>query len=324
MSNSPKGIPTNEEAGSVASSILGRSPCRTECLWPKIKTNDCYTYRIWVSETPMLLKISKRPDVPMGLYFYQRLREAGIPVPELIAFSPDAGPAGQACAVWEWVEGISSRNWTEGEPCPFDEAEFGELMRRIHELEFDGQFGLLGDDPSRRGYTWGPSIRPASDSWSGVFDFRTAGRGLLDLGYLNREEFNVFSRLPETLSDELNARPCRLLHCDLRSNLILDPQTREVRVVVDYTESFAGDPRLELAIVDYWFSDRIVHFLPFDMERFRTGYGTKHNPRDPLGRFYLAVILASDGLPSWDGRSLKGQWSITTLKAILHTFEVEA
>ena len=323
MSNLPKGMPTNSEAESIASSLLGRCPSRTECLWPKIKTNDCYTYQIWVSGTPMLLKISQWPDVPMGLYFYQRLKEAGMPVPELIDFSRDAGPGGQASAAWEWVEGISSRNWKQGQPCPFDEAEFGELMRRIHELEFDGQFGLLGDDPSRRGYTWGPCIRPGSDSWSGVFDCQTAGRKLFELDYLDREEFNVFSRLTETLSDELNARPCRLLHCDLRSNLILDQQTRNIRAVIDYTESFAGDPRFELGIVDYWFSDRIVHFLPFDIERFRAGYGTKHNPRDRLGRFYLAMILVSDGIPRWDPSSLKDQWCITTLKTVLHTFQVE-
>jgi aminoglycoside phosphotransferase (APT) family kinase protein len=107
---------------------------------------------------------------------------------------------------------------------------------------------------------------------------------------------------------------------DLRSNLILHPDTRRVRAVVDYTESFAGDPRLELAVVDFWFTDRVAHFLPFDVHRFRAAYGTDHNSRDALGRFYLAIILACDEIPGCDPTSPKGQWSIAAFRSILDSF----
>jgi len=316
----PSQPPSCDAAAAVATRLCGHTPTQVESLWPAVRSNDCYVFRLEVREQPMLLKIGRRPGIPMGVYFHRRLSEAGIPVPELIAFSPDAGPEGQTCAVWEWVDGRSSADWPKGAPCPFDEAEFGELMRSIHELRFDGPRGLLGDDLESRTYTWEPGLRPASDSWAGVFDCGGAAEPLLRAGYISSEEAAAFASLPGRLSGELNAQECRLLHMDLRSNLILDPATGRVRAVVDYTESFAGDPRFELAVVDFWFTDRVAHFLPFDMSRFRAAYGTEHNSRDALGRFYLSVLLACDEMPSCDPASPKGQWSIATFRSILDSF----
>ena len=89
----------------------------------------------------MLLKVKKDPGSPVGVYFHARLKDAEVPVPELIAFDAAAGAAGEACAVWEWVEGVPAE-WQAGDACPYDEAEFGTLLRRIHDLRYDGPFGL--------------------------------------------------------------------------------------------------------------------------------------------------------------------------------------
>lgn len=166
------------------------------------------------------------------------------------------------------------------------------------------------------------SLDLPADTWSGVFDCEAAAEGLVDGGHISREEADAFASLPGRLSAELDVTECRLLHMDLRSNLILDPATGRLRAVVDYTEAFAGDPRFELAVVDFWFTDRMAHLLPFDMSRFRAAYGTDHNSRDALGRFYLAIILVCDEIPGSDPSSPKGQWSIATFRSILDSFNL--
>lgn len=311
--------PTIEQARCLAEKLLGRRADRLEPFRPADGGYDSHTFRLWAGGDAMLLKIMKRSGDPVGVYFHSRLRKAGIPVPELIAFDGQAGPEGQACVVWEWIAGRPV-HWPKREPCPFDEAEFGRLMRRIHDLRFDGPFGLLGDDISARTFSWSLHIRPVAQTWAGLFDCPGAADRLLAKGYLDQHEAEILSSLPEHLSGELAAAECRLLHTDLRNNLILDPRTGRIRAVLDYTESCAGDPRWELAIIDFWFTDRLVHYLPFDMARFRAAYGTDHNPRDALGRFYLAALLAFDEMPNWDPTSLSARWGIATLKSIVDTF----
>lgn len=145
----PEGRPTLRRALSVAEELLGRSPDRTEPFEPSTGDDDSHSFRIWAGGDAMLLKIKKHPGSPIGIYFHGRIKHAGVPAPELITFSPNAGPGGEACAIWKWVKGKPAE-WSPEEPCPYDEVEFGELLRRIHDLKFDGPFGFLGDDPPAR------------------------------------------------------------------------------------------------------------------------------------------------------------------------------
>ena len=222
------------------------------------------------------------------LYFHSRLVEAGLPVPELVAFGADAGPEGEACAVWEWIDGVPA-GWASGEPCPYDEAEFGELLRRIHDLEFDGPFGFLGDDLQKRSFTPFPHLGPFSDSWSEFFHCDQAARHYFDKGYLDRREADILASLPRRLHDVFSQAPSRLLHLgDImhNGNMILAPESGRILAVIDYVESTAGDPRWELAWMDYYFDQFPFDRSPFDIARFRAAYGTDYDPEDSLGRFY--------------------------------------
>ncbi|MBM4079110.1 MAG: hypothetical protein FJ278_05365 [Planctomycetes bacterium] len=57
------------------------------------------------------------------------------------------------------------------------------------------------------------------------------------------------------------------------------------------------------------------------MTRFRSAYGTDHDPAGRLGRFYLAAILLFEKLLFFDPSSPKGRWAINTVKSILDTFD---
>ncbi len=308
-------------ASRIAARLLGRSPGRIEAFRPAVGGDDSYSFRLRSGRAEMLLKIKKHPGSPVGLYFHSRLKEAGLPVPGLIAFSPDAGPNGEACAIWEWVEGEPAE-WGPGEPCPYDEAELGELLRRIHNLEFHGQFGFLGDDLSARSFTPFPDLGPISDTWPGFFRCDRAARRYLGKGCLNGREADLLASLPDLLRGELTKAEPRLLHMsDIMHNGNMLVRNGRIVSIVDYVESMAGDRRWELAWFDYYFRALPFGRAPFNMARFWTAYGTAHDAQDDLGRFYLLAILLFEKLLWVDPDSERGRWMVEAVKGTLKTYE---
>lgn len=311
-----------DEALSIVEHLLGKAPDRLDPFRPVEGGDDSHAFRLWAGGQALLLKIKKRPGTPMGIYFHQCIRAAGIPVPELIVFNAGAGPEGEACAIWEWVEGVPA-SWGEGRSCPYDEAELGELLRCIHDLTFDGDFGFLGDDLARRTFTYAPDLAPVSPTWPGLFRCDRAAARYLAMGYLDEREADILATLPERLDGVLRDAPCRLLHgSELmhHGNCLVDPRTGRISAVLDYVESLAGDPRWELAWFDYYFAQYPFADEPFNLQRFRDAYGTDYCPDDPLGRFYLAAILVFEKLLYFRPGEPRFQWAIKTLKTILMEF----
>jgi aminoglycoside phosphotransferase (APT) family kinase protein len=311
--------PTFEQAMAISERLLGRTPERIEPFAPRVGGDDSHSFRLWCGGRPMLLKVKKRAGSPVGLRFHRMAKEAGVPVPELAAIAPDAGPLGEACAVWEWVDGVPAE-WGAGEPCPYDKAEFGRILRRIHEVRCEGPFGLLGDGPGPPEWTFSPDLGPTSRTWAGFFHCDRAARRYRDRGYLDAREADALASLPERLREELSFAEPRLLHMgDImhNGNMLVDPASGRIVAVVDYVESTAGDPRWELAWVDFYFAHYPTGRPPFDVARFRAAYGTAHDPSDRLGRFYLLAILAFEKLLFYNPASPRGRWAVETLKRTL-------
>lgn len=312
----------DDQAQELVERLLGMRPLDLVRYTPEVGGDDSYSYRLTGGGQQLLLKVKKASGTPIGLYFYQRVKAAGVPVPDLVAFAPDAGPEGQACAIWSWVDGRPA-TWEAGEPCPYDEAAFGELLRQIHDLRFDGPFGLLGDDLAHRTFSSHPDLRATSETWLGFFDCEAAARRYRDRGYLDRREAKVLSRLPGRLQGAfLDVEP-RLLHMgDImhQGNMLVGPHG-EIVAVVDYVESAAGDPRWELAWMDYYFGIYPFDRRAFDMGRFRAAYGTAHDPDDEVGQFYLLAILIFEKLLFYSPGSARGRWAIETVKRLLRGLE---
>ena len=311
--------PGHDAALEISETLLGRSPQRIESFQPAVGGNDSHSFRLWLDGEAMLLKIVRQPGKPVGVYFHNRLRQAGLPVPELIAFDPKGGPGGEVCAIWEWIEGKPAE-WGPCDPCPYDEAELGELLRRIHDLEFEGPFGFLGDDLSARSFAPCPDLGPISESWPGFFHADRAARRYYEKGYLSRLEADILSALPERFAEELSRARPRLLHMgDIMHNGNLIVRNGRIVAIVDYVESMVGDPRWELAWFDYYFSELPFGRSPFDMSRFRAAYGTDHDRLDNLSRFYLLAILVFEKLLWLDPASRIGQWATQAVRHILLT-----
>jgi hypothetical protein len=310
------------QAAELIHQLLGARPLDVARYTPEVGGDDSYSYRFSAHGEQLLLKVIKTPGTPVGLYFYHRVKTAGVPVPELLAFAPDAGPKGQACAVWSWVEGQPA-TWEAGQSCPYDEAKFGELLRRIHDLRFDGAFGILGDDVRQRAFSSHPDLRATSESWLGIFDCQAAAKRYYDKQYLDRRQAAALASLPERLRGAFLDLEPRLLHMgDImhHGNMLVGPQG-EIVAVVDYVESTAGDPRWELAWIDYYFDIYPFDRRSYDMDRFRAAYGTDHDPDDEVGRFYLLAILLFEKLLFFLPGSPRGRWAIETVRQLLSAFE---
>jgi hypothetical protein len=307
-----------ERVYTIARALLRTAPDRVEAYEPDIGGDDSHSYQVCLDGRPMMLKIKKRPGTPVGVYFHSRLRQAGIPVPELIAFDPQAGPNGEACAIWSWVEGKPA-HWQAGQSCPYDEAEFGQWLRQIHDLRFDGPFGLLGDDLEARTFSSHPDLGPVSDRWLDFFHWDRAARRYYDLGYLDRQEAEKLGRLAHKLAPLFSGTTACLLHMgDVmhHGNMIVGADGR-IAAIVDFVESTAGDPRWELAWVDFYFSVYPFERPSFDMARFRSGYGTDHDPCDQVGQFYTLAILVFEKLLFYRPDSRRGAWAIAKVKQVL-------
>ncbi|MFZ0215402.1 MAG: aminoglycoside phosphotransferase family protein [Candidatus Dormiibacterota bacterium] len=314
-------IVTVQHAEVIAEDLLRRRPDSCERFLPRAGGTDSCNFRLSVGSERMLLTVKRRPNSPVGMYFHGRLQAARLPVPEAVAFGARAGPHGEACAIWEWIDGTPAE-WGGGEPCPYDEAEFGQLLRRVHSLRFDGPFGFLGDDPQQRTFSI-PGLTPSSAEWASVFDCEGAARHYLARGYLDSAEARLLASLPVRLEDELDCTSPRLLHMgDIMhtGNLLIAPDSGHIRAVLDYSESMAGDPRWELAWVRFYFADCAGTSPTFDLARFWAGYGAEYGAEDPLGRFYLAAILLFEKLRFYDPNTPRGRWAIATVRHILRSF----
>jgi hypothetical protein len=297
---------TVSEAAQLAEALLGRHPERLEPFRAAYGGDTSVNFRLWVQGQRKLLKVSTRPGMPIGAYFHSRLRDGGIPVPDLLAFSADGGPGGTACGVFEWIEGTPAEFDSHQRP-PYDEGDFGRLLRAIHDLRHTPGFGRLDDDGRTSHERWGDWITQliansvATCSDRGVFGQRL-GESLC--------------RLPQRFAAEIAAAPPALLHYEdimHNGNLIVDPDSRRILAVVDFSGGMVGDPRLELAWVDLYFGAYGYFGRGFDLTRFREGYGDDGNLRDPTRLLYVCLALTTM-LTYVDSASARGQHHLNLLK----------
>jgi len=259
------------DACEVAERLLGELPERVEALQPAAGGDDSRSFRMWMRKRPLLLKVMNAPGTPIGAYFHARLKEAGVPVPDLLAFSGDAGPDGAACGVFEWVEGEPAQFSSHERP-PYDEAEFGRLLRAIHDLRHDRGFGRL-DDRGRTSHSrWADWLSDAVD-WSCA---RCVKRGLLEEGLADTRH--------DLMSKHAEAATWRTQHPSCRSWCRL---LRE-----------AGFSSAQAAYDGGWFAKRLFDRLP---ESKRPG---EMEAVDEMLRPLVEVVVTMEAPPA----AAPGEW----------------
>ena len=300
--------PTVADASEITRKLLGRPADSVSRHIPPHGGGASFSYRVSSAGREMLLKVNKGPREPVGAYYYGRLREAGVPVPALVAFSSGAPPAGQACALFEWVEGVPAEFGCADRP-PYDEAQLGEILRTIHDLRYQDGFGRLDDEGHAAGATWREALRA---TWS-------VGQ-CVKRGAIPAELGAHLEGLPRRFDAELSAVEAGLLHHEdimFNGNVIVGAHRRIV-AVVDFGGAMAGDPLWELMWFDYYFGEYgYDERTPqsFDLRRFRRAYGRGYDPHGSLQRLYLvsALLEKLSFLPPDDPRAVHHRQALAEL-----------
>jgi aminoglycoside phosphotransferase (APT) family kinase protein len=189
-------------------------------------------------------------------------RQAGVPAPEIVASNRDLG-----AMLMKRLPGvpIDSRYDEVWQGCPYDEREFGRLLRRLHSIRPSG-YGPIDDFGSALFTTWGAFLSAAAHS--AIQTCRE--RGSLPNALCEALEQSWLPRLSNVEYDE----PC-LLHMESLgfANLLYDPATRAITGLLDYEDCLGGDPLFEFVWMSYYFEHDDPEQTHFDFARFRSSYG---------------------------------------------------
>jgi aminoglycoside phosphotransferase (APT) family kinase protein len=163
------------------------------------------------------------------------------------------------------LPGVPIRDYDTWSGCPYDEAEFGAILARLHAVTAPG-FGPIDDVGQTYFPTWTAFLRAVARRVLARCQARASvGAGLL-AGL--RERW-----YPRLAAVEL-ARPA-LLHLESLgfANLLYDPAARSITGLLDYEDCIGGDPLFELTWMTYYYGDRARPRAAFSFERFAEGYG---------------------------------------------------
>ena len=158
----------------------------------------------------------------------QRIASVGVPTPTLLGF--EAGEP--AVLVMKYVRGnpLSSRNTLAANAA-------GKYLQRIHNI--GAQVPFAGGQQQ-----WNEFI-----AWWSAEEIEKVKR----VAVLDHKHLMTFQRYAETLQPLLMQRPIVLLHGDLQpAHILVDPQTEQVLAFLDFADTQAGDPLLDIAIATLW------------------------------------------------------------------------
>jgi Ser/Thr protein kinase RdoA (MazF antagonist) len=266
---------------------LGVRPGRIVAL-PKSRGS---VWQVETSAGTVILK-SGRARLPMlEAWAYMKVREAGVPVPEVLAVEPHAPPFLDGYIITTKVPGIPL---SELEVRPRRRrsmlATTGEHLRRIHGVVAEG-YG----QPDESHFEATGDVRGSKPSWS------LAVQGWMDsiLSALERQQV----LRPETVGEVRAAferhddalQSCetgRLLHGDFRPRHILATgRGRKVTGIVDLEGLLLGDPVYDLAV---------FAFLGEDLRDVLAGYAPNEAVQDGLGvKLPLYQLLRAVTEVSW-------------------------
>ena len=276
--------PTLDDAREIATGLLGE-PVDSVSHPEETRFGDAsHRFRVRAGGEDLLLKINKRPGQPVGAWYHGKLVEAGIPVPGMPAWSPDAAPGGRACALYEWVEGMPV-DFRPEDPPPYDVAQMGAIVRAIHDITHRDGYGHLDDYGSGECATWAEGLL---STWN---IGPCLQRGAIHHGMATR-----LRRLPHLFADELDAARTGLLHYEdiMFSGQVMVDDAGSIVAVVDFAGAMAGDPMWELAVFDYYFGEFGYYQTTdrsFDLGRFREAYAIQYDRQAPLQKLYVIGML---------------------------------
>jgi aminoglycoside phosphotransferase len=228
----------------------------------------------------VFIKINKKKEeLEVEISGYGAFREAGIPVPKVIAYQENPSTIRQPTLIISAAEGValSEAKLSSGQEETIYR-NIGEILKKINDIKIEG-FGYLKVVDGKlegkfKNYgefckEWGIKIIEA-------FDY------LVENSLITSEESKKLRNIFEEISS-LNLKQSFLLHRDMhQEHVFIDGD--KISGIIDFGKLQAGDPRYDIA-----------ESLMFQNERqqscFKKGYGEVAD--DPMVLKYLAIIATT-------------------------------
>ncbi|MGI9477882.1 MAG: phosphotransferase family protein [Hyphomicrobiaceae bacterium] len=208
-------------------------------------------YRLRIDGRDVVLRRPPDGDLPPGAHDMKRehrvlskLSKVFPPAPDSMHLCEDVSVIGVPFQIMEYRPG----RVIKGDDFSFI-GDDPTRARRTGEMLIDAMIALHGVDAAHAGLA--ELGRPDGFIARAVKGWRTRAERLEPQGDMNRltREIGVWLEAQTT-----KERTPTLLHCDLKlDNCILDPETLELRAIVDWDMGTRGDPLFDLAtMTSYW------------------------------------------------------------------------
>lgn len=187
-------------------------------------------------------------------------RRLSVPAPRIIHADRD-----RQFVVMERLPGKQIRDYETWHGCPYDEAEFGSILRRLHSVSLKG-YGPVDDFGDTYFDAWPDFLTAVAEKVLDTCSRR--GSVTAELDALLRDRW-----LPRLR--DLGSPRAALLHLESLgfANILYDPKSRRITGFLDYEDCIGGDPLFELVWMCYYYGDRHSAQSYFDYDRFESEYG---------------------------------------------------
>jgi aminoglycoside phosphotransferase (APT) family kinase protein len=207
----------------------------------------------------------------------EQARSVCVPAPKIVYSSRDDNFAFGKFVVLEKLQGEQTTDYEGWDGCPYEESEFGALLRRIHSVR-PGGFGPVDDFGKTYFDTWQAFLVKLADEFIQRCDERSSISPAI-------KELLVSRWRP--LLCHISLTSPSLLHMESLGfgNILYDPVSRRITGLLDYEDCLGGDPLFEVIWMRFYFESNGQEQTYFDFAKFERGYGgTIHD--DGRGRLY--------------------------------------
>jgi Ser/Thr protein kinase RdoA (MazF antagonist) len=267
-------------------------------------------YRVELPGTNVIVKTAAAGDdvgIPLEAWVYQRVREAGVPVPRVLALDVSKRCIAHACLILDEVPGRPLRSFREA-PAEYRDLcrELGSHLRRLHDVTVEAygwldRFSFISQDRVRGQHRTWPDAVHAS-----------LGRAteLLRREHLIADAFvRSVDRALATHEPLLALSRASLLHGDLDdTHVFVETQRRQIAGIIDFGDAMSGDPAWDFARFG-------LLSEPVELDDLLSGYLLDHRLAPPTAaralvyRLVLALNAARwahiQASPTWTARYLE-------------------
>ncbi len=265
--------------------------------------NSVYSGKMGDGE--VIVRIARsRNAYPVEIWAYKRFRELGIPSPGIIDYKEKPETIKLPTMIMEKVPGVQlSKTKLSVDKEREIYNEVGVILRKVHQINIDGFGFLVFKDGGLVG-----SYQTPKEHWESQDSSEHLGY-LLKNGLVTDSEYKM---IQANYQEVLNATVDQsvFVYNDLHPVHIFS-DGEKVTGVIDIGNSFAGDPRYDIAVTLFFLSDS-------EEEAVKAGYGEL--ALDPMVNKYLVMIAAlKTGWRHKDGNFEGAEEAKLRLKELLST-----